>query len=198
MAKTETSKLTYIKLFQNYLDELCDLADGEFGKLVRAMLHFSITGEELPLPCHLRPVWKMLRGQILRDQIAYEATCQTNRENGKKGGRPPKEAAEPQPPEEEPEEETDRFFSKPKKPKNKKKEEDKEKDKEQEEDQEKEEASSVARPTLAEVVYLANGLHLLHVNPVEFLRSCEERHWLDDYGQPLNWKQELLRLSRRS
>lgn len=94
--------LTYIKLYHDFLDEAQPLTDVELGRLVRAMLSHArgdaqpealLTGNER----FLFPRWRL---QIDRDADAYDQLCETNRRNGRLGGRPrksvvPKPSPEP-------------------------------------------------------------------------------------------------------
>lgn len=76
-----------------YLDELELLDDAEFGRLMRGLLAYSLTGTEPELPGNERFSWKRVKNQEDRFADAYDAKCEANGKNGKKGGRPKKTAS---------------------------------------------------------------------------------------------------------
>lgn len=83
------------KSFLFYLDwrqPLEMLNDAEKGQLIMALLDYEETGA---LPENISGAagmaFSFMRAQLDRDQEKYEARCKANRENGMKGGRPPKE-----------------------------------------------------------------------------------------------------------
>lgn len=76
------------------LEEMDCLTDEEYGRLVRAFLRYSITGEEPELTGSERFFWKMVRNRENRRRKNYEAKVQKNAQNGAKGGRPKKEETE--------------------------------------------------------------------------------------------------------
>lgn len=78
-------------MYTSYGKELEDLSDEEFGLLVRCMIRYINTGEEPSgLEKNLNIVWKMIKGNLIRDKQKYDKRCETSKENGKKGGRPKK------------------------------------------------------------------------------------------------------------
>ena len=80
----------YTPLPFEFLDEMDLLSDEEYGRLIRAMQAYSITGEDSPPPGQERFFWKRARNMVDRYTDSYESRRQTLRENGKKGGRPQK------------------------------------------------------------------------------------------------------------
>ena len=69
-----------------------DLTDEEFGKLMRAVFRYKKTGEKPTFSDRtMKACWKPIKQSLDRTIAAYEAQCERNRENGKKGGRPKKE-----------------------------------------------------------------------------------------------------------
>lgn len=80
----------YTPLPFEFLDEMDLLSDEEYGRLIRAMQAYSITGEDSPPPGQERFFWKRARNVVDRYTDSYESRRQTLRENGKKGGRPQK------------------------------------------------------------------------------------------------------------
>lgn len=73
-----------------FLEELDGLSDEEYGRLIRAMQVYSISGEEPELEGVERLFWKRCRNTIDRYNESYEKRNTTNAENGRKGGRPRK------------------------------------------------------------------------------------------------------------
>lgn len=117
--------LPYVKVFGDLSATVDLLSDAEAGRLLKSLLHY-INGGEDELLGQEKLVFAMLKSQIDRDSASYAAFTDKQRENGKKGGRPPKANA---------------FSENPKNPslfsetqKSQEKEKDKEKDKEEDED----------------------------------------------------------------
>ena len=82
------------KAFLVYLDwrrHLVRLEDDEKGRLLMAIFDYEETGA---IPENLSPAAEMafsfMQAELDRNRESYEARCRANRENGKKGGRPPK------------------------------------------------------------------------------------------------------------
>ena len=82
------SEMTYIHLYLDQIHTLAPLPDAARGRLVLAMLHYAVTGEEQRLTGPARILWPLFRNQIDRDREKYRAKCEKNRMNGMKGGRP--------------------------------------------------------------------------------------------------------------
>jgi len=80
----------YLKLFVDCLDKCQRLKDAEFGRLIRAALHYKATGEEIELEGREELLWDGIKLDIDRDNRSYNAQVEANRENGKLGGRPRK------------------------------------------------------------------------------------------------------------
>lgn len=77
----------YTALPHEYLEELDCLSDAEYGRLIRALQQYSITGEEIQLNGREKDHWKRVRNREDR----YKTSYATNSANGKKGGRPESE-----------------------------------------------------------------------------------------------------------
>ncbi len=116
--------VSYVCLYVSYLQSLSPFTDAECGRIVKAMLHYASTGEAPQFDGNERFLWPSLQAQIDRDMDAYQAKCSRNKANGAKGGRPPQNPTVIP--------ETERFFEKPKKPKEKEKENEKGNEKENE------------------------------------------------------------------
>lgn len=84
-------KLTYIKLFVDYLDAVEVLGDAERGRLFTALLQYARTGATPDLPGNERILFPMMRAQIDRDIQDLEELSEIRSESGKKGGRPRKQ-----------------------------------------------------------------------------------------------------------
>lgn len=114
-------KLPYVKVFGDLSATVDLLSDAEAGRLLKSLLHY-INGGEDELLGQEKLVFAMLKSQIDRDSASYAAFADKQRENGKKGGRPPKANAFSKNPK------NPSLFSKTQKSQEKDKEKDKEKD----------------------------------------------------------------------
>lgn len=79
---------TYLKLFVDCLEKYRKLNDTEFGRLIRAALHYKANGGEVKLTGREELLWDGFKLDIDRDNRKYEEISLINSENGKKGGRP--------------------------------------------------------------------------------------------------------------
>lgn len=75
----------YAALPHDYLEELADLTDAEFGRLIRALLTYSMTGREEALSGGERYLWRRVRNQEDRFQESYDSASNAKSEAGKKG-----------------------------------------------------------------------------------------------------------------
>lgn len=114
--------MAYVCLYMSYLQSLSPFTDAERGRIAMAMLNYAATGTVPQFEGNERFIWPTIQAQIDRDNAVYQEKCQKNRENGSKGGRPPKNQMVIQ--------ETERFLVEPIKPKEKEKEKERDKDKE--------------------------------------------------------------------
>ncbi len=105
--------MNYVCLYISYLESLAPFSDEEIGRMVRAMLIYTATGEIPLFDGNERFIWPTLKAQIDRDEAAYQERCEKNRANGAKGGRPKNQSVIS---------ETEWFSEKPKKAKEKEKE----------------------------------------------------------------------------
>lgn len=80
----------YFCAYHSFLEILTPYGDAECGRLFRAALIYSATGEEEEFRGNERFIWPTLKAQIDRDKKSYADSCSQNRENGAKGGRPKK------------------------------------------------------------------------------------------------------------
>lgn len=75
----------YAAVPHEYLDEMEELTDEEFGRLVRALLRYSMTGEESDLPGSERYFWRRVVNRELGLQQHYEDLSAARSEAGKRG-----------------------------------------------------------------------------------------------------------------
>ncbi len=75
----------YAALPHEYLEEWAGLSDAEVGRLCRALLKYSITGEEERQGGSEKVLLKRVYMQERRFQQSYEATIKAKSEAGKKG-----------------------------------------------------------------------------------------------------------------
>ncbi|GEM_PF-2597797 len=89
----------YAALPHEYLEEMEELGDAEFGRLCRALLRYSMSGTPIALNGNERFYARrvMRREDYYRE--SYEGKAKTSRVNGSKGGRPKKPTAHPGNPE---------------------------------------------------------------------------------------------------
>lgn len=76
----------YFCAYHSYLQSMKQLSDAEVGRLFRALLKYSKTGELDALYGNERFVADTIVAQIDRDKQKYAKKCAVNRENGVKGG----------------------------------------------------------------------------------------------------------------
>lgn len=113
-------------IYHEYREPLKLLTDEQRGQLLMALIDYSESGVVPELDGISMMAFSFIQSQMDRDSKKYENRCSSNRENGKKGGRPKKENDT----EENPKnplgfEETEKKTKNPKKPiKNKDKEKD--------------------------------------------------------------------------
>lgn len=62
----------YAALPYEYVEEMSELTDEEWGRLIRALLHYSITGEESELPGNERFYWRRVKNREQRYQTSYQ------------------------------------------------------------------------------------------------------------------------------
>ena len=89
--------LVYIKVYKDFINIAEALDNGQRGKLFLAMLQYANGREVTPLQGAEQIAFLMLKGQIDRDQSEHDTRSEINRENGRKGGRPPKTPQDEQP-----------------------------------------------------------------------------------------------------
>lgn len=120
-------------IYHEYKEPLNLLTDEQRGKLLMALIDYSESGTVPELDGISMMAFSFIQRQMDRDSEKYENRCNSNRENGKKGGRPKKEekpdGLEKNPKNPSVSEKPNGFLENPKNPiKNKDKDKDKEKD----------------------------------------------------------------------
>ena len=90
-------------IYADYREHLDLLTLEERGQLFTAILDYVKTGQTEELNPGVKMALSFIKSQIERDKTKYDATCDRNRLNGAKGGRPPQDK-------------TERVLEKPKKP----------------------------------------------------------------------------------
>lgn len=78
-------KRTYAAVPYEYYEEMDELTDEEFGRLIRALLRYSMTGEERDLPGSERYFWRRVVNRELGLQQHYEDLSTARSAAGKKG-----------------------------------------------------------------------------------------------------------------
>lgn len=76
---------TYVALLHEYLEEMEELTDEEFGRLCRGLLRYSATGEVFEPGGNERFFVRHVMAQEDRHQESYERISKVRSEAGKKG-----------------------------------------------------------------------------------------------------------------
>lgn len=87
-------KKEYVKLWTSYESYFEEYSAAEVGRLVLAMIKYRASGVEPEFSGSERFIWPAIRRDIDESLEAQAAITAANRENGKKGGRPPKPGKE--------------------------------------------------------------------------------------------------------
>ena len=74
----------YFKCFHNYFEKTKSLTDAEVGRLFRALMKFSATGEAPSLAGRESIAFDFIADEIARDVARYDEICKTNAINGAK------------------------------------------------------------------------------------------------------------------
>lgn len=83
------SKKRAFLLYDDQREAVNELSDEDAGKVLKAAYAYS-AGEEPELTGEAKIAFRFIRVAMDRDMAAYQARCQKNSSNGKKGGRPAK------------------------------------------------------------------------------------------------------------
>lgn len=74
-------ELSSFNVYHSYLQALEPLSDAECGRLLKACLQYSMTGEAPELRGNEKFLFPSWKSQIDRDREKYEARCRKNKEN---------------------------------------------------------------------------------------------------------------------
>lgn len=77
------AKLNHALLYGNYEDVFNTMKDAQVARLIRAMLHYLNTGEELPIKGPESAIWCLMKDQLQRNMEKYDEVCEKNRKNSK-------------------------------------------------------------------------------------------------------------------
>ena len=185
--------MNYVCLYISYLESLAPFSDAEIGRMVRAMLIYTATGETPLFDGNERFIWPTIKAQIDRDEAAYQERCEKNRANGAKGGRPKNQSVIT---------ETEWFSEKPKKAKEKEKEKEKEKDKEKKKENDSDMADkpptrhSFSPPSVDDVreYCTENGYN---VDPERFVDHYTSNGWMVGRNRMKDWKSAVRNWNRK-
>lgn len=75
----------YLKIFTDAETKYQKLSDAEFGRLIRAGLHYKETGEEIELTGRESLLWDGMKLDIDKDNAKYNSLCAARSESGQKG-----------------------------------------------------------------------------------------------------------------
>ena len=88
-----TNKKSFV-LYDNYFHQLEFLTMEQRGELFTAIFEYRVFGEvKTQLSQLTQVVFSFIKDTLERDADAYKQRCEANRENGRKGGRPPKKSS---------------------------------------------------------------------------------------------------------
>ena len=182
--------MNYVCLYVSYLESLAPFSDEEIGRMVRAMLIYTATGETPLFDGNERFIWPTIKAQIDRDEAAYQERCEKNRANGAKGGRPKNQSVITK---------TEWFAEKPKKAKEKEKEKEKEKKKENDSDMADKPPTrhSFSPPSVDDVreYCTENGYN---VDPERFVDHYTSNGWMVGRNRMKDWKSAVRNWNRKN
>jgi hypothetical protein len=82
--------MEYFHCYHSYLRRTKNLTDEELGRLFRALMTYSATGERMQIDGREQTAFDFIIDDIDAAAARYEETCKRNQENGRRGGRPRK------------------------------------------------------------------------------------------------------------
>ena len=180
------------KSFIVYLDSLnilSELTTQQAGELFLAIYNYHLKGE-MPSEFWIKMALASFINQWQRDCERYEETCNRNKLNGLKGGRPPKNQNNPMGSNET--QKTHSVISKPKKADN-----DNDKDKDNDKENDTKEKKSIKKkkfepPTLEEVTQWFIEQGSTAEAGAKAWQYYTDGDWIDAKGQPVrNWRQKM-------
>lgn len=175
---------TYAAVPHEYLEEMEALSDAEFGRLTRALLRYSMTGEAIALNGNERFFAKRVMMQEDRHQASYADLSRKRSEAGKTGGRPPKNQPK--------EDATNESNAKQNKASESKKSYTKTNTKNKKDSLppcggESCASAAFTPPTLPEVIDFVSANNL-QVDPVVFFQHYEANGWMIGANRMVNWQ----------
>ena len=78
-------------IYYEYEEQLSILSDEELGQLIRAIFKYEKNNEIPKFTGVLQMAFLFIKGNLDRDREKYDKRCETSANNGKLGGRPPKQ-----------------------------------------------------------------------------------------------------------
>lgn len=83
-------------LYREYGEEISLMTDEEAGAFIKAVFAYECGGDVPELTGGARMLFSIFKRKLDDNRAKYEAVCERNRENGRRGGRPssPKESGE--------------------------------------------------------------------------------------------------------
>lgn len=78
-------------IYLDYQEQFELLTDEQAGQLIKAIIKYEKQGETIELDGMTKMAFSFIKTQLDRDREKYQAKCEKNRENAKKGGRPKKQ-----------------------------------------------------------------------------------------------------------
>lgn len=78
-------------IYLDYQEQFELLTDEQAGQLIKAIIKYEKEGEIIKLDGMTKMAFSFIKTQLDRDREKYQAKCEKNKENAKKGGRPKKQ-----------------------------------------------------------------------------------------------------------
>lgn len=180
--------MNYVCLYVSYLESLAPFSDDEIGRMVRAMLIYTATGEIPLFDGNERFIWPTLKAQIDRDEAVYQERCEKNRANGAKGGRPKNQSVITK---------TEWFSEKPKKAKEKEKEKEKKKEKDSDMADKPPTRHSFSPPSVDDVREYCREKGY-NVDPERFVDYYTSNGWMVGRNRMKDWKSAVRNWDRKN
>ena len=78
------AKMNHLLLYGTYEKAFKSFSDEQVGRLIRSMLHYLNTGEEIEPKGQEKFVWSLVLDQLQRNMEKYEAICEENQRKSRK------------------------------------------------------------------------------------------------------------------
>lgn len=188
--------MEYFCCYNDYLKKLEKLSDEEMGRLFRALLIYSSTGEQIDLIGMESLAFDFISFDIDRAKKSYEEKCLKNTENGRKGGRP-KNGESPKPNGFFENQKNRMVFLKTQKTQEEEKKEKEEYEEEQEKVKKKNTKEKFVKPTLEEIKDYCSEQNYIHIDPEYFIDYYESNGWMAGKSKMKDWKATVRNWERR-